>query len=103
MNVGSFVCMCQKTKTHRSQTEKLTSPRAAGTAGFRGSVMLRLCLHLLLSLVSLMALTLAVSTLMAARQPRQLWVCIPPASFPSACTSCPGCDFHSTPLGTTHS
>lgn len=41
MNVGSFVCMCQKTKTHRSQTEKLTSPKAAGTAGFRGSVMLR--------------------------------------------------------------
>lgn len=89
MNLGSFVCMCQKTKLKPTEArkniliEKVTSPRALGTAGFRGSVMLSGTVSVFLSAWRLMTLSLAVSALMALRQPQQLRVCIPSTSFPS--------------------
>lgn len=103
MNLGSFVCMCQKTKLKPTEArkniliEKVTSPRALGTAGFRGSVMLSGTVSVFLSAWRLMTLSLAVSALMALRQPQQLRVCIPSTSFPSNCTGCPGLTFTQLP------
>lgn len=103
MNLGSFVCVCQKIKLKHTEagrnilTEKVTSPRALGMAGLRGSVMLSGTVSVFLSAWHPMTLSLAVSTLLALRQPQQLRVCIPSTSFPSSYTGCPGLTFTQLP------